>query len=74
MTSDRLVVGQECSVTGWQSDKNGILKISATTVQSKQKCKSEGGSELLSGMACVDYEIFDDCTGTLTNFPLHIIF
>lgn len=63
MISDRLVTGQECSVTGWHSDKNAILKISPVTVQSREKCISEGGSQLLLGMACVGYKTFDDCTG-----------
>lgn len=73
LISDRLVTGQECSVTGWHSDKNAILKISPVTVQSREKCISEGGSQLLSGMACVGYKTFDDCTGT-ANFPSCTIF
>lgn len=68
MISDRLVTGQECSVTGWHRDKNDLLKISPVTVQSREKCKSEDGSELLSGMACVGYKTFDDCTGKAANF------
>lgn len=74
MISDRLVTGQECSVTGWHNDKNAILKISPVTVQSREKCKSEGGSELLLGMACVGYKTFDDCTGKAELTLLHVFF